>query len=82
MGKRTNIHHGSDFTKFLREEGIYEEVEAAAIKKVISAALAACRTLALKISETNLNKQEWRGSEVDGRPFYQSGPTDRDVSAL
>ncbi len=40
MGKRTNIHCGSNFTDFLREEGIYEEVEAAAIKKVISAALA------------------------------------------
>jgi len=35
-----NIHHGSSFTGFLREEGIYEEVEAAALKKVIAAALA------------------------------------------
>ena len=35
-----NIHHGSSFTGFLREEGIYEEVEAGALKKVIAAALA------------------------------------------
>src|SRR5882757_5455859 len=40
MSTSKNIHHGSEFTKFLRGEGIYEEVEAAAIKKVISAALA------------------------------------------
>ncbi|MFZ5493876.1 MAG: helix-turn-helix domain-containing protein [Verrucomicrobiota bacterium] len=40
MSTSKNIHHGGDFTKFLRDEGIYEEVEAAAIKKVISAALA------------------------------------------
>ena len=40
MSTTKNIHRGSNFTDFLREEGIYEEVEAAAIKKVISAALA------------------------------------------
>lgn len=39
MSTNKNIHHGSDFTGFLREEGIYEEVEAAALKKVIAAAL-------------------------------------------
>ena len=31
-----NKHIGSDFDDFLREEGILEEVEAAAIKKVIA----------------------------------------------
>jgi hypothetical protein len=30
MSTNKNIHHGSDFTKFLRDEGIYDEVEAAA----------------------------------------------------
>ena len=30
-----NQHIGSDFDDFLREEGIFAEVEAAAIKKVI-----------------------------------------------
>ena len=40
MSTNKNIHRGSDFADFLREEGIYEEVEAAALKKVISAALA------------------------------------------
>ena len=40
MSTNKNIHHGSDFADFLREEGIYEVVEAAAIKKVIAAALA------------------------------------------
>ena len=40
MSRSKNIHHGSSFTGFLREEGIYEEVEAGALKKVIAAALA------------------------------------------
>ena len=40
MRIKKNIHQGSNFTDYLREEGIYEEVEAAAIKKVIAAALA------------------------------------------
>jgi DNA-binding Xre family transcriptional regulator len=33
----TNPHAGSDFDDFLREEGIFEEVQAAAIKKVVAA---------------------------------------------
>jgi DNA-binding Xre family transcriptional regulator len=36
---KTNPHIGSNFDDFLREEGIYEEVEAAALKKVIASAL-------------------------------------------
>ena len=40
MSTTKNIHYGSDFTDFMREERIYEEVEAAALKKVIAAALA------------------------------------------
>ena len=40
MSEHLNVRHGSRFTDFLREEGIYEEAEAAAIKKVIAAALA------------------------------------------
>lgn len=40
MSTTKNIHRGSDFADFLREEGIYQEVEAAALKKVIAAALA------------------------------------------
>lgn len=36
---KANPQIGSDFDKFLRKEGIYEEVEAAALKKVIAAAL-------------------------------------------
>jgi antitoxin HicB len=39
MKLKNNLHVGSDFDDFLREEGIYEEVEAAALKKVIAAAL-------------------------------------------
>ena len=45
MNGSKNIHHGSSFTAFLREQGIYEEVEAAAIKKVIAAALAKQMTI-------------------------------------
>jgi antitoxin HicB len=36
---KNNPHIGSNFDDFLRQEGIYEEVESAAIKKVIAAAL-------------------------------------------
>jgi antitoxin HicB len=39
MKLKKNSRIGSDFDNFLREEGIYEEVEAAALKKVIAAAL-------------------------------------------
>jgi DNA-binding Xre family transcriptional regulator len=34
-----NPHIGANFDEFLREEGIFEEVEAAALKKVIASAL-------------------------------------------
>ena len=40
MKSKNNQHIGSNFDEFLREEGIYEEVEAAALKKVIATALA------------------------------------------
>jgi antitoxin HicB len=38
LKSKINQHIGSNFDDFLREEGIYEEVEAAALKKVIAAA--------------------------------------------
>lgn len=40
MKSKKNPHIGSNFDDFLREEGIFEEVEAAALKKVIATALA------------------------------------------
>jgi predicted transcriptional regulator len=40
LKSKNNQHIGSSFDEFLREEGIYAEVEAAALKKVIAAALA------------------------------------------
>ena len=40
MKSKNNQHIGSNFDDFLREEGIYAEVEAAALKKVIAVALA------------------------------------------
>lgn len=33
---KKNIHHGSSFESFLEEEGIFEEVHAAALKWVIA----------------------------------------------
>lgn len=39
MKSKNNPHIGSNFDDFLREQGIYEEVESAALKKVIAAAL-------------------------------------------
>jgi len=47
-----NPHIGSDFDDFLEEEGILEEVEAAAIKKVI-----ACM-IAQTMAEANITKTE------------------------
>lgn len=37
---KRNKHEGSGFDEFLRDEGIHEEVEAAAVKKVIALMLA------------------------------------------
>lgn len=37
---KRNKHEGSSFDDFLKDEGIYEDVEATAIKKVIAAMLA------------------------------------------
>jgi antitoxin HicB len=47
-----NQHIGSNFDDFLKEEGIFEDVEAAAIKKVI-----ACM-IAQAMDETNVTKSE------------------------
>jgi predicted XRE-type DNA-binding protein len=47
-----NQHIGSDFDDFLKEEGIFEEVEAAAIKKVI-----ACM-ITQTMDETHVTKSE------------------------
>jgi DNA-binding Xre family transcriptional regulator len=33
---KKRVHRGSDFEDFLKEEGIFEEVEAGAIKKIIA----------------------------------------------
>ena len=40
MNRHKNPHHGSDFSDFLLAEGILEEAQAAALKKVIASALA------------------------------------------
>jgi|APCry1669189070_1035195.scaffolds.fasta_scaffold49395_2 antitoxin HicB len=37
---KRNRHEGSSFDDFLKDEGIYEDVEAAAVKKVIATMLA------------------------------------------
>jgi hypothetical protein len=47
-----NPHIGSDFDDFLHEEGLFEEVEAAAIKKVVAALLV--QTMA----DTHVSKSE------------------------
>ena len=48
----SNPHIGSDFDEFLREEEIFEEVEAAAIKKVL-----ACM-IEQAMAETHITKSE------------------------
>jgi hypothetical protein len=40
MKKQQNKHRGSDFDDFLREEGLYEDVCAAAAKRVIATQIA------------------------------------------
>lgn len=47
-----NQHIGSDFDEFLKEEGFFEDVEAAAIKKVIACMIAQAMT------ETSISKSE------------------------
>ena len=37
---KRNTHEGSSFDDFLKAEGMYEDVEAAAVKKVIARVLA------------------------------------------
>lgn len=39
MSTQKNPHRGSSFDSFLEEEGLFEEVQAAALKKVIAARL-------------------------------------------
>jgi DNA-binding Xre family transcriptional regulator len=39
MSTKKNLHRGSSFDSFLEEEGLFEEVQAAALKKVIAARL-------------------------------------------
>jgi DNA-binding Xre family transcriptional regulator len=39
MSTKKNPHRGSSFDSFLEEEGLFEEVQAAALKKVIAARL-------------------------------------------
>jgi antitoxin HicB len=34
-----NKHRGSDFDRFLRQQGIYEEVQAAAVKRAVAEAI-------------------------------------------
>jgi DNA-binding Xre family transcriptional regulator len=52
----TNPHIGSSFDDFLKEEGIYEEVTATAIKRVIAWQLEQSR-LAQGISKSELARQ-------------------------
>lgn len=39
MSTKKNLHRGSSFDSFLEEEGLFEDVQAAALKKVIAARL-------------------------------------------
>lgn len=53
---KRNIHQGSNFDDFLKDEGIYEDVEAAAIKKVIATLLVEAMT-AQNISKVAMVKR-------------------------
>jgi antitoxin HicB len=48
----TNLHTGSDFDDFLREEGLYEECSAIAIKRVLA------RQLAEEMKQKKMTKTE------------------------
>ncbi len=58
-----NQHISSDFDDFLREEGIFAEVEAAAIKKVIAYMITEA------MAEAHINKSDFNQS---GRQFKNS----------
>lgn len=47
---KKNTHIGSDFEDFLKEEGIFDEVEATAIKKILAA------EIQKKLKEKHLTK--------------------------
>ncbi len=57
-----NQHIGSDFDDFLREEGIFAEVEAAAIKKVIACMITEA------MAEAHINKSEMARRMNTSRP--------------
>ncbi len=52
MKKNANPHRGSDFDEFLLEEGLYEEINARAVKKLLA------WQLSQALDETGLTKTE------------------------
>jgi hypothetical protein len=52
MARESNPHIGSDFDDFLREEGLYAEVNAGAAKKLLALQLSQA------LEESNLTKTE------------------------
>jgi len=50
--RKNNIHRGSDFDDFLREEGILEECEAVAIKRLVA------RELEKEMEKKNITQTE------------------------
>lgn len=56
MSKKQNSHRGSSFEDFLREDGIYEEVTAKAIKRIVAWKISQ-EMKAQKISKTVLAKR-------------------------
>lgn len=54
--KKQNRHIGSDFDKFLAEEGILADAEAAAIKRVIAYQIAEAMGM-LNVSKTEMAKK-------------------------
>lgn len=63
MNTKFNPHHGSSFDDFLIEEGLFEEVQAAAIKKVLAAALERY------MSENSISKTEMAKKIHSSRAF-------------
>jgi antitoxin HicB len=56
MNRRTNLHRGSDFDEFLKEEGIFEEVTANALMRVAVEQIRA-EMARLRINEAELARR-------------------------
>lgn len=73
--RHNNIHKGSNFNDFLKEEGIYEEVTLAAMKRVlirqIEREMIKQKLTKTALSKKNEYKQEFFGQTLRPKEAFQ-----------